>query len=66
MNKINQIKKQDSFPRCNIKKIKIEALYILTLSDRAVKLSRNLCQKSLNNGLSIFFKLSLVLASTLT
>ena len=45
---------------------KIQSLYIFTLSDRAVKLSRNLCQKSLNNGLSIFFKLSLVLASTLT
>ena len=38
----------------------------LTLSDKALRLSRNLGQKSLNKGLSIFFKLSLVLASTLT
>lgn len=39
---------------------------ILTFAAKAFKLSRNLCQKSLKSGRSIFFRLSLVLASTLT
>lgn len=37
-----------------------------TLSPKAFKLSRKRCQKSLKSGRSIFFRLSLVLASTLT
>ena len=42
-------------------------LYLLqTLSDRAFKLSVKRSQKSRNRGRSIFFKLSFVLASTLT
>lgn len=37
-----------------------------TFSESALRLSINLSQKSENNGLSIFFRLALVLASTLT
>ena len=37
-----------------------------TFSDKALRLSRNRGQKSLNNGRSIFLRLSFVLASTLT
>ena len=47
--------------------IKVEQVqYICTFSDRALKLFKNLGQKSLNRGRSIFFKLCSVLASTLT
>ncbi len=37
-----------------------------TFSPSALRLSKKRCQKSLKRGRSIFFRLSLVLASTLT